>query len=322
MIDISHEFIRSLAESEDALDVIWDFLVKEVWIPEAPISRYYNKNEKRTSDFERLIRDVYFEVYDEIIKRASERRQELRKVIDGGKIALAVCDGLSIREANLLISDLKNNGFLIEKYTYEISHLPSDTTTFTADILEIAAPSALRASEKWKNQSIYLEDLTTDHPIPYGDNILLFSRYPDKAFDSVSAKIGESLEQIYKETAGLLLDYLKKIEPEKVVITSDHGYCTKQPGANWEVPRGEKEIYQEVFGLSRFKRVSEIFGDMEEKVKEVEEKTNRIKILDEYAIINGRYIWPVPGDQKRIYHGGISFMENFVPFIVAKRGDK
>lgn len=81
----------------------------------------------------------------------------------------------------------------------------------------------------------------------------------------------------------------------------------------------EKGIYQEVFGLGRFKKQSEIFGDMEYKVKEVEEKTGRLKTVNENVLINGRYIWPVRGDQKKIYHGGVSFMENFVPLLVVEK---
>ena len=109
------------------------------------------------------------------------------------------------------------------------------------------------------------------------------------------------------------------VESEKIIIMSDHGYCAKHPNATWKVPIVEKEIYQEIFGLARFKKQSEIFGDMEFKVKEVEEKTGRLKTVNGYVLTNGIYIWPVKGDQKKIYHGGISFMEHFVPLVVANR---
>lgn len=58
---------------------------------------------------------------------------------------------------------------------------------------------------------------------------------------------------------------------------------------------------------------------MEFKVKEVEERTCRLKTVNGYVLTNGIYIWPVKGDQKKIYHRGISFMENFVPLVVANR---
>jgi hypothetical protein len=318
MIDVPRDFIESLINVKNPLDMIWRYIIDKIWVPKNSISMYYNKNEKAVGDFERFVRDIYFEVYDELLMESSKRRPRLKEILSQDRYVVAVCDGMSLREANLLIDDLRRNGFYIEEYTYEISHLPSDTLVFTSDIFGISAPSALRTSSDWRDRSIYLEDITTDYPLPHVDKLLLFSRYPDKGFDTVSPRVGDSLERVYQDTSRSLLTYMKKIKPEKIVITSDHGYCTKHPGANWSVPRVEKEIYQETFGLSRFKKLSEIFGDMEAKIMEVAEKTDRIKILQEYAIINGRYVWPVRGDQRQIYHGGISFMENFVPFIVAR----
>ena len=321
MVNVPHTFISSLIESEMPLDVIWEYLQNKIWEPETNIVSYFNKNEKKASDFERFIRDVYFEVYDEIVNEAMKGRPKLKEMMEQDAYTLAICDGMSIREANLLVNELENNGFIIDEYTYEISHLPSETLSFTQDVLGVSAPSALRTSSAWRERCIYIEDLTTDYPIPSSDRVLLFSRFPDREFDNVSSKIGDSLKEIYGKTSDVLIKYLKMMESEKIIITSDHGYCTKHPNATWKVPTVEKEIYQEVFGLARFKKRSEIFGDMESKVKEVEEKTGRLKTVNGYVLTNGRYIWPVKGDQKKIYHGGISFMENFVPLIVASKVD-
>ena len=320
MIDVPHTFVTTLVESERPLDVIWEYLYSKIWALEDNLVSYYNKNEKKASDFERFIRDVYFEVYDEIVDEAARGRPKLKEMLEQDAYTLAICDGMSIREANLLVNELKNNGFTIDEYTYEISHLPSETLTFTQDVLNVSAPSTLRTSSAWRDRSIYIEDLTADYPVPSDDKVLIFSRFPDKEFDKVSSKIGNSLEKIYSKTSNVLLKYLRMIDSKKIIITSDHGYCTKHPGLNWKVPDMEKEVYQEVFGLARFKLQSEIFGDMAYKVKEVEKKTGRLKIVNENVLINGRYIWPVRGDQKRIYHGGISFMENFVPLIVVNKG--
>ena len=319
MIDLPHSFISSLVESEKPLDVLWNYLQDKIWKSENNIESYFNKNEKKASDFERFIRDVYFEIYDEIIDEAIKGRPKLREMMEQDAYTLVICDGMSIRESNLLVNELKNNGFIIDEYTYEISHLPSDTLRFTQDVLGVSAPSTLRTSSEWRDRCIYIEDLTTDYPMPYSDRLLIFSRFPDREFDNVSAKIGESLKDIYTKTSAVLLKYLKMIKSERIIITSDHGYCTKHPGVNWKVPGVEKEIYQEVFGLARFKKQSDIFGDMESKVKEVLKKTGRLKNVNGFVLTNGRYIWPVKGDQKKIYHGGISFMENFVPLIVVNR---
>lgn len=319
MIDVPHAFISSLIESESPLDVIWNYLQGTLWKPENNIVSYFNRNEKKASDFERFIRDVYFEVYDEIVDEAGEGRPKLKKMMEQDGYTLTVCDGMSIREANLLVEELKNNGFIIDEYSYEISHLPSETLRFAEDVLGVSAPSALRTSGIWSDRCIYIEDLTTDYPIPSDDKVLIFSRFPDKEFDYVSPKIGDSLEDIYNKTSGVLLKYLNMIDSRRIIITSDPGYCTKHPRVNWKVPDMEKEIYQEVFGLARFRKQSEIFGDMESKVREVEEKTDRLKAVNGFVMTNGRYIWPVAGDKKKIYHGGISFMENFVPLIVVNR---
>lgn len=319
MIEVPQSFIKSLIDSDIPLDIIWNYLCKDIWVPEQNLTTYFNKNEKKASDFERFIRDIYFEAYDQIVKESAKGRPILKKVMKENSYTLVVSDGLSIREANLLVGELKRNGFVVDKYSYEISHLPSDTLRFTPDVLGVSAPSALRTSSTWKDRLIFLEDLSADYPVPSDDRVLIFSRYPDKEFDYVSPKIGESLADIYSKASTSLLKYLRALKSKKVIITSDHGYCTKHPGVNWKVPDIEKEIYQEVFGLARFKRQSDIFGDMEQKVIEVAEKTNRLRFVNGNVIVNGRYIWPVAGDQKRIFHGGISFMENFVPLIIVHK---
>lgn len=215
-------------------------------------------------------------MYDEIANEAMKGRPKLKEMMEQDAYTLVICDGMSIREANLLVNELENNGFIIDEYTYEISHLPSETLSFTRDVLGVSAPSALRTSSAWRDRYIYIEDLTTDYSIPSSDRVLLFSRFPDREFDNISSKIGDSLEDIYGKTSDVLIKYLKLME-------------------------------------------SEIFGDMESKVQEVEEKTGRLKTVNELVLTSGRYTWSVKGDKKKIYHGGISFMENFVPLVVVNR---
>ncbi len=320
MIEVPHSFIRDLVEEERALDVIWNYLKTEVWAHTGTMEEYYLKNEKKASEFERFVREIFLEAYDEIAGESLKGRPRLKELMGGEEYTLIISDGFSLREANLLVESLEEHGFQIEEFTYEISHLPSETLTFTKDVLDISAPSALRTSSEWKDRSIYVENENKDYPIPNHERTLIFSRFPDAEFDKISGNIERSLSEAYKKSSEIILRYAKAATSGKIIITSDHGYCTKHPGVNWKVPDVEKEIYQEVFGLSRFKKEREIFGDMESKVKEVEKRTGRLKTVNGTVLVNGRYIWPVRGDKSRIYHGGISFMENFVPLIIASRG--
>ena len=82
MVNVPHTFISSLIESESPLDVIWEYLQKKIWEPETDIVSYFNKNEKKASDFERFIRDVYFEVYDEIVNEAMKGRPKLKEMME------------------------------------------------------------------------------------------------------------------------------------------------------------------------------------------------------------------------------------------------
>lgn len=318
MIEVSHRFIKELSEG-NSLDVIWDYLKSEIWTPIDPIEEYYRKNEKKASEFERYVREVFFEVYDEIVKESLKGRPRLKKLMGEEEYTLIISDGFSLREANLLLKTLEESGFRVKEFTYEISYLPSETLTFTRNVLGIPAPSAVRTSSEWKDRAVYVEDEDKDYPIPNHERTLIFSRFPDVVFDKISGNIEGSLSEAYKKSSEIILKYAESTDSGNVIITSDHGYCTKHPGVNWKVPDVEKEIYQEVFGLSRFRKKSEMFGDMKSKVEEVEKKTGRLKTVGEIVLVNGRYIWPVRGDKSKIYHGGISFMENFVPLIVASR---
>ena len=319
MIALSNEFVEDLICEDNPLDRIWEYLVEDVWVHDKSVSAYYNQGEKKTGSFERFFKDAYFEIYDLMAKESLEKRKKLRGILKRSEYCLIVADGLSIREANLLLRKLEENGYNIKKYTYEISNLPSDTIAFSRDFLNISAPSALRTSGEWRGKSIYIEGDKTNYPVPYSDKVLIYSIFPDADFDNVTAKIGDSLEMIYLKASNIILKQIENTNHDQIIITSDHGYCTKHPGCNWSIPVSEKEIFQEVFGSARFKEKNKIFGDMEEKIEEILDKTDRLKKVGDNVIVNGRYIWPVPGSKKQIYHGGISFMENFVPLIEVEK---
>ena len=319
MIELSNEFIEGLICEDNPFDCIWDYLIEDVWVHDKSISAYYNQGEKKAGSFERFFKDAYFEIYDLMAKESRGKRKKLRDMLERSEYCLIVADGLSIREANLLLRKLEENGYTIKNYSYELSNLPSDTIAFSREILNISAPSALRTSGEWRGKSVYIEDDKTTYPVPYSDQVLIYSIFPDADFDTVTAKIGDSLEEVYLKASTIILKQIESTNNDQIVITSDHGYCTKHPGSNWSVPESEKEIFQEVFGSARFKERSKIFGDMEEKIEEILDKTDRLKKVGDTVIVNGRYIWPVPGSKKQIYHGGISFMENFVPLIEVEK---
>lgn len=319
MIEISNQFINQLINEDNPLDYVWEYLIKEIWTFDRDISTYYNRGEKKVGSFERFFKDVYFEIYDLIAEKSLERREKLKGILKRGKYCLLIADGISIREANLLLRKLEEEGYHIKDYIYEISHLPSDSIVFSKDLFNISAPSTLRTSGEWRGRSIYIEDEKTNYPMPYSDQVLIYSIFPDADFDNVTPRIGNSLERIYLKASNIILKQIENANHNQIIITSDHGYCTKYPGSNWPIPQSEKEIFQEVFGSARFKKESNIFSDTEDKINEIVEKTDRLKRFNGNIIVNGRYIWPVPGSKKQIYHGGLSFMENFVPIIEVEK---
>ncbi|MBA7530804.1 hypothetical protein ES705_23015 [subsurface metagenome] len=140
MIELSNEFVEDLICEDNPLDCIWEYLVEDVWVHDKSVSAYYNQGEKKTGSFERFFKDAYFEIYDLIAKESLGKRKKLREILERSEYCLIVADGLSIREANLLLRKLEENGYNIKSYTYEISNLPSDTIAFSRDILNISAP--------------------------------------------------------------------------------------------------------------------------------------------------------------------------------------
>jgi hypothetical protein len=66
---------------------------------------------------------MFFEIYDYLQKRIEEEPFRFTT-------PLIIMDGMSIREANLLVKDLEEKGYDIVEYGYTLSALPSTTERF------------------------------------------------------------------------------------------------------------------------------------------------------------------------------------------------
>ena len=109
-----------------------------------------------------------------IIEKSSwtkENRNLIRNILNKSRYFLIIADGFSLREANLFLKSAESKGYGIENYTYEISHLPSETIIFTKDVLEVSAPSQLKVGTH-PYAFIYLDNENADYPIPYADRIV------------------------------------------------------------------------------------------------------------------------------------------------------
>lgn len=280
--------IKLLVEHEDPIEAVWKILSEEIWTPSDNLEDYFKKEEE-ASNFEYELSRIFFEIYDYLYKSISESSRDF-------KLPLIIMDGMSIREGNLLVRDLKSNGYNILKYSYTLSALPSITLSFR-EILP----------EKYKK---YIE-VRGEIPPHIDQGIPIWVSYPDQILHHAREVLKP--HEAYEKTRNLILELLKQMEKGSVVtITSDHGYINA--GAGWPVESEVENILNKIFKKGKGYR----FVKLEEVTDRAElERLSKYVFVDEekeYCYVKGRYIWFKLGKDV-ITHGGLSLMENIVPYI-------
>jgi hypothetical protein len=276
--------IKRLVECDDPIEEVWKIIV-ELWKTDTP---EYFKQEGVVSEFEWQLNSIFFEVYDYLQKQIENATFEF-------KVPLIIMDGMSIREANLLVKDLKEKGYDIVEYSYTLSALPSTTERFREKIkLEY---TGITSGEIPPN-------LDFKKPI--------WISYPDEILHHAARILPPS--KAYEETKRVLFKVLELARESEVTIISDHGYIMVD--VVWPLTENIRKFLKEkIFGSYRYVKVTQVDQKDLKKLFSLSKDFQYTTISDEYCCIKGRYFWPISGYGKLVSHGGLSLMECLVPKI-------
>ena len=296
---IEADFIMELIRSDVPVQLAGE-RVLEIWLNEAEkdneIGDYYYKGEEEVRDFEEFILKSYWEFYSLLAKASLEEKDVFQLYPDA---AIVIMDGMSIRESALLYKSLKSRGYDIN-HEFNFSTVPSDTEFFRtkikksmSDFSQINNPKNIRLT---------------------GDERYIWSYFPDVMLDKIKTghTVISSLDEMYKIVEKIVLEILSKLNSEKIIITSDHGYIRTEAGFVFPVSEKAKKKFQQVFGSKRYVEMDSI--DVEDLKNE-----GYVKEFNGYYMAKSRYLWPVPGKYSIYIHGGLSLMECFVPVLEVKK---
>jgi len=287
---LREEYIKRLVECDNPVEEVWRIMV-ELWDARAPNHEEYFKQEDVVSEFERELYATFFEIYDYLLEEIEKSRFEIEPPI-------IVMDGMSFREANLLVKDLKEKGINVAEYSYRLSALPSTTERFRekAGVKFVEVKSGKIPSE-----------LSFDVPI--------WVSYPDEILHH-AAPIHPPHEA-YEITRQLLLKILRNAKRGEITIISDHGYILID--GVWPLAKDDRKFLKErVFGSSRYVKVAELEQSVLEKLRSLPKDLQYVAVGGDYCCVRGRYFWPIEGYGKVVVHGGLSLMECIVPYIKVK----
>jgi hypothetical protein len=257
---------------------------------------YFSELEPWVSSFEQAIHNLDPRVYETIVSR-SDRQSQTDKVMEESDYVLAVMDGLSLREAFLLINSLKEK--LDVQLTYDIAPLPTDTCFFSSKYLSANSPSELR---KRKNlpfdfkEIVNKEDLSDISPSTK-KKLIVWVREPDKTLHEFREKFRvDDLSQAFEKARDIAQNLIPILMEtfHKVYLTSDHGYVTDPH--SW-------------FCLENFPSDLRYASDIPEAMKQY------CKRCGEFWLLVGRYNTLKRGRHGNIRHGGLSIMEAMTPWI-------
>jgi hypothetical protein len=280
------DYIKRLVECDDPIKEIWGFLV-QLWSAEVDVSDYFEQ-EVKVSEFEWQLNRIFFEIYDYLQKQIENASFEF-------SIPLIIMDGMSIREANLLIKDLKEKGYNIVEYDHTLSALPSITESFR-DKVKMEFTEIISGKIP--------PDLNFEKPI--------WVSYPDEILHHAARILPPP--KAYEETKKVLLKILELAEKSEVTIISDHGYIMVD--AVWPLTESDRKFLKEkVFGSNRYVKVTQVDKKAIERLNSLPRDFQYATISNGYYCIKGRYFWPISGYGKSISHGGLSLMECIVPKI-------
>lgn len=297
---LNDKHLHALVKEEDPIDVVWEALW-EIWNPpaETPESHYGDRKEIYTVDLESTLKEIYWELYTEKLPWKCVNESSI-DVPDSG--AFLLMDAMSVREASLLVPELKEQGYEVN-VDYSFATVPSETTPYKDRV------GYDELKKKYESTTV-----KERNPSISGDERLIWSRYPDSFLENIQEGKTEifSIEEAYEDTVDILLSLLEQLDHEKILIGSDHGYVREESGFNFPIGEPQKSEMKSTFGSDRFVSLEE--SDPEDLIDE-----RMVVEADGYYMILGRYTTPSRGKYGLYQHGGMSITECLTPRLEVKK---
>lgn len=277
--------LKRFIDTDDPINEVWKFLV-ELWDANKDIKEYF-LIEKKESLFENTLSRTFFEFYGYLQERIKTTSMKF-------SLPLIIVDGMSIREGNLLVKDLREKGYEVSSYGYNFASLPSTTFAFR---------------EKFESKYLEIRSGKVPSDIDFGTPV--WFSFPDEILHHAVELI--PFHEVYEKTRDALLKILDKVRNSEVTLISDHGYIIIDN--IWLLAEKDIRFSKSVFGAQRFAKNDQIESNKLESLKRMQQYNSYVLVDEQYSYIKGRYFWPISGYGKKISHGGLSIMECIVPLI-------
>lgn len=314
---------RDLIAQGSRVEWLERWLLEEVWTAEryqnlSP-SEYLKDGESKVNELEEIIAKAAYRLYDEFLDEPPPGRNVLDFIGSEQPCALAIFDGLSLREIPVLLNLAQKSNFTIREIGTSYSTLPTETIDFIGQKLKFGsvAPSQLPRRREVKERGIaayYYDSPSQQHPLDRDSKkLLLWSAFPDNTYSDSGARFAQHFMQIHTRLETAWLNTVQQIpHRQRILITSDHGYVYFGSGLSFERSNPELRPLSEYLGGERYRRLTEEGGQPPEHPD--------LAVYPNYkvAVLRGRVQTHPPGKSaSRLYkHGGLSIMEMLVPWIV------
>ncbi len=311
---------NKLTEPGSRLAWIIEWLLEEVWSPEryqtlSPVE-FLRSGEEKINRFEMLAASAADRIYGELLSVPDPSRNLLGALSDPNT-AVVVFDGLSIREAPMILALAYKSGLPVSLTGTSQAAIPSETMDFIERELPCGhiAPSQLQTRRELREKgivAIYSKDITQPLSGEYEHSpLLVWSSFPDVTYKDSGARFESHFENIHTLFETAWINIVQAIKgKQRIIITSDHGYIFF--GTGMDFPRNSSEM----------RGLNACFGN--DRNVSLEKKSD-IPVSDDIyrcesqktAMIKGRVRTKSTGDAARkLYkHGGLSLMEMITPWI-------
>jgi hypothetical protein len=299
---------ENLISSNEPIDLIWRQL-KGIYFDRdiSNVQKYYKETELELLELERFLFKSYFEIYqNELIEKIENNETDFLNQIKNNNTTILMMDALSIRELGLLFNKL-NNEYEDIKFDYSFSVLPSETEFFRESINYKKLKKEVEFYHLKEYNSINLS----------GSENFIWSRYPDILIEDVRSgqSLKNDLKEIYNKVENIIFEVINKLDWERIIITSDHGYIRTESSYNIPIDKTDKKLLKKLFNGSRFVQKYDSNNEIAKKLK----NKNLIAVTDDFYLPISHYSWPVPGGYSTFSHGGLSLLEVIIPKIIIEK---
>ena len=317
MVNLNDQ-IKGLINQRNPVTSIFNTIQKITSTHDVNVNTLFQRQEQGINLFEDFLRETYYEFYQILFESIKNAKPEDR--LSPEDKTIIILDGLSLRETSLLLPELKNNGYKISEFSYNLSTIPSDTQTF---VREIFGASSLSFLKQWKDYKVqYISSGQIPKFLPEDENLIIWLSFPDELLHYARGQVITPAEA-FNKTKEALFAILKLLERNQLLITSDHGYIyAKSASLFWKLHHDDEKILKQIFKAGRSVKIEDIDANdktLLNELKKIPEPEGIISSDERYVYIKGRYWWPIPGRQSDICHGGLSLMECLVPKLRIKR---